>query len=74
MFDDHHSFGVAMAPAFVPAVIAMFAEFGPCAEVPMVAVPDYDILGTGNRRRRDGDHTKRRNQVSKLLHNIVLLV
>jgi hypothetical protein len=26
MLDDHHSVGVAMAPAFVPAVIAMLAE------------------------------------------------
>ena len=28
MLDDHHPVGVVMAPAFVPAVIAMLAEFG----------------------------------------------
>ena len=62
MLDDHHSVGVAMAPAFVPAVIAMLtpavitmlAEFGARAEMVMVAALDHDGFGAGNRRRRDG--------------------
>ena len=32
VLDDHHPVGMAMTPAFVPAVIAMFAEFGAGAE------------------------------------------
>jgi DNA-binding response OmpR family regulator len=72
MLDDHNPVGVAMAPALVPAAVAMFAEFGPRAEVMMVAVPDHDVLSTCNRWRRDGNRAKRGKNVSKLLHVVLL--
>jgi hypothetical protein len=70
MLDDHDpSVMVAMAPAFVPAAIAMVAEFGTRAEMMMVAAAlDHDVLGTCNRGRRNSDRTKGSDNVSKLLH------
>ena len=44
MLDDHHPVGVAMAPAFVPAVIAMLAELGACADTVMVAVAVETVM------------------------------
>ena len=74
MLDDNDTSVVAMtAPAFVPAVVAMFAEFGARAEVMMIAAaPDHDVLSTGNRRCRDGDRAKGCNNISKLLHVVLL--
>src|SRR6267143_5246312 len=63
MLDDHHSVRVAMAPpAFMPAVIAMFAELGTRAVAGMMtAALDHDGLGAGNRRCRNRDRAKRRD-------------
>jgi hypothetical protein len=73
VLDDHHSVGVAMTPAFVPAVIAMFAELGACAiALMMVAVPDHDGFSAGDRRCCDSNRAKRCNNVSKLLHTVLL--
>jgi len=76
MLDDHHSVGVAMTPAFVPAVIAMFAELGarPVAAmmVAVAPVPDHNGFGTGDRRRCDSNRAKSCNDVSKLLHAVLL--
>jgi hypothetical protein len=70
MLDDHHPVAVAMA-LIMPAAIAMAAKFGPRAV--MVAVSDYNVLSTRNRRCRDGDRAKRGKNVSKLLHIVLLL-
>src|SRR5487761_2079089 len=76
MSDHHHP--VVMVPASivapamiaVPAVIAM--HFAAHAGMVSVAMPDHDGLGTGNRRCRDGDQAKRRDNVSELLHLVLL--
>src|SRR5450432_2857460 len=70
MLDDHHA--IVMPPALVPAEIAMFAELGTGAEMAMAAFLDHDGLGAGYRRRRDGDGGKCGNDVSKLLHAVLL--
>src|SRR5450631_4772708 len=76
MLDNHYPVGVAMTPAFVPAVIAMFAELGACAVAAMMvavaAVPDHDGFGAGDRRRCDSNRAKCCNNVSKLLHAVLL--
>jgi hypothetical protein len=69
MLDDHHPVAVAMTFT-MPAMIAMAAKFAPAV---MVAVSDYKVLSTCNRRRRDGDRAKRGKNVSKLLHIVLLL-
>jgi Aldo/keto reductase family len=71
MPDDHHPVGMAMTHAFVPAVIAMLAEFGARAVV-MTAVPDHDGFGAGDRGCCDGDRAQGGNDVSKLLHDVLL--
>ena len=67
---DHHP--VVMVPTVIPmpAVIAM--HFGTCAVMVAVAVPDHDGFSTGNRRRRNSDRAKRGDNVSKLLHVVLL--
>jgi hypothetical protein len=59
MLDDHYSVGVAMTPAFVPAVIAMFAELGARAVAAMMVavatVPDHNGFSAGDRRRCDSN-------------------
>jgi hypothetical protein len=62
-----------MAPAFVPAEVPMLAELGTGAETVMVAAAlDYRGLSAGNRRRSDGDRAKGCDNVSKLLHAVLL--
>src|SRR5487761_2257474 len=70
MSDHHHP--VVMVPASIvaPAVIAM--QVAAHAGMVSVAMPDHDGLGTGNRRCRDGDQAKRRDNVSELLHLVLL--
>jgi hypothetical protein len=65
---DHHPVGVAMAPAFVPATIAMFSEFGTRAEEMMVAMFDHHGFSACNRGRRNRDRAERGANVSELLH------
>jgi hypothetical protein len=71
MLDNHHSVGVAVPPTVVPTMVTMLAEFGACAVAMMVTALDHHGLGTGNRRDRDGDRTKRRKNISKLLHVVL---
>src|SRR5450631_2913846 len=76
MLDNHYPVGVAMTPAFVPAVIAMFAELGARAVAAMMvavaAVPDHDGFGAGDRRCCDSNRAKCCNNVSKFLHTVLL--
>src|ERR1700730_3153733 len=78
MLDDHHLITVAMAPAFVPAAVAMFAELSPrtgaimIAVAIVVAVADHDVLGACDRRRGDRDGAECGNHISKLLHAVLL--
>src|SRR3981081_1324672 len=68
VLDDHHS--VVM----MPAVVAMFAILGACAAIIVaIAVLDNDGFGTGDRRRRYSDGNDGRDDVSKLLHDVLLL-
>ena len=68
MLDHHRLVGVAVPPAVVPTMVAMLAEFGTRAIALVMAALDYDGLGAGNRRSRDGDSAKRCENISKLLH------
>ena len=67
MLDDHHL--VVMAPAMIamPTVIAV-PEVVPA----MITMLDHDGLGTGNRRRRDGNRANGGDNVSKLPHVVLL--
>jgi hypothetical protein len=56
LLDNHLLIGAVMPPAFVPAVIAMHAEFGARAEM-MIAMFDHHRFGACNGRRGDGDRT-----------------
>jgi hypothetical protein len=79
MLDDHHPVIVA-APTVVAmfpevamfAEVAMLAEFGTRAETIMVVMLDHQGLSTRNRRRRNGDRAQRCENVSKLLHIVLL--
>ena len=66
MFDDHDPVTMMM----MPAVIAM--HFGPRIETVMI-VPDHDFFRTCNRRGGNGNRTKCGNNVSKLLHDVLLV-
>ena len=76
MPDHHDPVGVAMTPAFVPAVIAMFAELGArvvaAMMVAVAAVPDHNGFSAGDRRRCDSNRAKSCNDVSELLHTVLL--
>jgi hypothetical protein len=70
---DHHDLSVMMAPAFVPAEVAMLANLGAGAVPVMVgAAFDYDIFSTCDRRRCDGNGAERCKNVSELLHVVLL--
>src|ERR1043166_7161143 len=74
-FADHDAVAVAMMPpATVPAIVAMHAILRPRAfPVVMVAAAlDHDGLRACNRRRCDGNRTKRRDDVTQLLHVVLL--
>jgi hypothetical protein len=68
MLDDNDP-SVVMSPA----MIAMFAKLGARAVTMMVAaVPDHHGFSAGDRRSRDSNRAKCRNDVSKLLHTVLL--
>src|SRR6266700_4128080 len=77
MFDDHDPVAM-MPPTLMPATVAMLAEvamlavFGTGAVAVMVAMLDHDGLGAGNRRRRNRHRTERGDDISKLLHVVLL--
>ena len=74
MPDDHHPVAVVTMHAFVPAeiaVLAVLAKFGAGAAV-MIAMPDHDSLGAGDRRRCNSDGAKGSNDVTKFLHDVFL--
>ena len=64
--DDHHP--VMMMT--MPAVIA--THFSPRVET-VVIVSDHHFLRTCDRRRGNGNRAKRGNNVSKLLHDVLLV-
>jgi len=66
MLDDHNPVMVVM----MPAMIAM--HFGTRVE-PVMIMSDHDFLGACNRRCGDGDRAKRCDNVSKLLHDVLLV-
>jgi hypothetical protein len=66
VLDDHDP--VMMVT--MPALIAM--HFGTCVETVMI-MPDHDFFRTCYRWRCDGNRAKRGNNVSKLLHVILLI-
>jgi len=59
----HHD----MIMMMVPAMVAM-----PTTIHVVMAVLDEDRLGIGNRRRRDRNRTGCGNNISKLLHGVLL--
>ena len=68
--DDHDP--VVMVPAAMPAIVAMLAEFGAGAVRAVMAVPDDHSLCTCERRRRNRERTQSGNDITKLLHDVLL--
>ncbi len=66
MSTDHDAIMMVM----MPAVIAM--HFGACIETVMI-MSDHHFLCTCNRRRGNGNRAKCGNNVSKLLHDVLLV-
>jgi hypothetical protein len=67
VLDDHHS--IAM---MAKAVIPVFAILGVRATI-TIAMPDDDGFGTRYRRGRDSNGNNRRNDISKVLHDVLFL-
>lgn len=67
VLDDHHS--VAM---MAKAVIPVFAILGVCATI-AIAMPDDDGFSTRDRRGRDSNGNNRRDDISKVLHDVLFL-
>ena len=66
MLDDHDTVMMVTMPA------AIVMHFG--TRVGTVTImSDHDVLGTCNRRRCDGNRAKCGNNVSKLLHDVLLV-
>jgi hypothetical protein len=70
VLDDHHSIAM-MAKAVIP-VIPVFAILGVCATI-AIAMPDDDGFSTRDRRGRDSNGNNRRNDISKVLHDVLFL-
>src|SRR5450756_520247 len=66
---DHHPDVMA-----APAVVAVFAKFGARAVAMMIAVSGHDSFSACDRRCCDSDRTKCCNNVSELLHVVLLIV
>ena len=54
---------MVMVPAIVPTTVVV---------MPAVTTLDDDLLGIGNGRRRDCNRTDGGNNISKLLHGVLL--
>src|ERR1700730_1161604 len=69
---DHDAVVIPVTPAFMPAAVP--TDLGACAvPIAMVAATlDDDGLGAGNGRRRNRDRTERRDDITKLLHGVLL--
>jgi hypothetical protein len=65
VLDDHDPVVMMM-----PAMIAVFAKLSACATIAMV---DDDGFSAGDRRGRQTDCDNRRDDISKLLHDVLLL-
>jgi hypothetical protein len=70
VLDDHHAIGV-MAPAMIP-MFAMFTILGACATI-VIVMPDDDSFSARDRRGRDSNGNNRGDDISKLLHDVLLL-
>src|SRR6186713_228749 len=68
---DHHD-PVVMAPAAMPAIVAMLAHFGAGAVAAVMAALDDNRLGTRDRRCNDCKRAESRNHITKLLHDVLL--
>src|SRR6202011_2543917 len=69
---DHDAVVIPVTPALMPAAIAMLAEFRARAIPVVAAALDHDGLGAGNGGRRNRDRTERRDDITKLLHGVLL--
>lgn len=72
MTASDHDDTVVMAPATMPAIVAMLAEFGASAVRAVMTVPDHHSLSTCQRRRRNCERTQSGNDITKLLHDVLL--
>src|ERR1035437_1405615 len=73
MLDDDDIPVVMVAPSMIAMHLGTIAmHLGARAKVMMVAALDHDGLSACNRRCCDGDRAKRRNNVSKLIHVVLL--
>src|SRR3569833_1588120 len=71
--DDHDL--VAMVPAAMPPIITVRAEFSAGAIAMMIAVMtilDYGRLGVRHRRCNECERAEGRNDITKLLHDVLL--
>jgi hypothetical protein len=77
---DHHHVIAMMAPAMIP-MFAMFTKLGARATIVIavativtaIALPDDHGFSTRDRRGRQTDGNDRRDDISKLPHDVLLL-
>src|ERR1700759_3601168 len=71
---DHDAVVIPVTPALMPAIVTVHADFraGAVPVVMIAAALDHDGLGAGNAGRRNRDRTKRRDDITKLLHCVLL--
>lgn len=67
-----HDDTVVMAPATMQAIVAMLAEFGAGAVRAVMMALDHHRLSTCQRRRRNRERTQSGNDITKLLHDVLL--
>ncbi len=68
---DHHD-AVVMMPAAMPAIVTMLAHFGAGAIPAVMTAIDHHSLRTCERRRRNRERTQSGNDITKLLHDVLL--
>src|ERR1700759_3590481 len=69
---DHDTVVIPVTPTLMPAAIAMHAVFRASAIPVMATALDHDGRSAGNGRGRKSDRTERRDDITKLLHAVLL--
>src|SRR3954454_16225894 len=72
MLDDHHLV-VVRPPTLMPSMITMLTEFSAGAHAIAITMLDDGCLGACNGRHRDSNGAQRGDDISKLLHVVLLI-